>query len=124
MVSGIPVQVIRKPIKNLHLSVCPPDGHMRVAIPLHITDDNVRLAVISRLKWIKTQQASFQSQPRQSPREMVTGESHYVFGKRYRLEVIEQVIERRGRHEVVIKKQYFPTLCKPWNVQIESHPGP
>jgi predicted metal-dependent hydrolase len=99
MVGGIPVQVIRKPIKNLHLSVCPPEGHVRVAVPLHITDDNVRLAVISRLKWIKTQQASFQSQPRQSPREMVTGESHYVFGKRYRLEVIE----RCGRHEVVIK---------------------
>jgi predicted metal-dependent hydrolase len=99
MVSGIPVQVIRKPIKNLHLSVCPPDGHVRVAVPLRITDDNVRLAVISRLKWIKTQQSSFQSQPRQSPREMVTGESHYVFGKRYRLEVIE----RCGCHEVVIK---------------------
>jgi predicted metal-dependent hydrolase len=99
MVGGIPVQIVRKPIKNLHLSVCPPEGHVRVAVPLHITDDNVRLAVISRLKWIKTQQACFLSQPRQSQREMVTGESHYVFGKRYRLEVIE----RRGCHEVVIK---------------------
>lgn len=64
-----------------------------------MTDDSVRLAVISRLSWIKKQQASFQAQPRQSEREMVTGESHYVFGKRYRLEVIE----RRGRHEIVIK---------------------
>jgi predicted metal-dependent hydrolase len=68
-------------------------------VPLHITDDNVRLAVISRLKWIKQRQASFKAQLRQSAREIVTGESHYVFGKRYRLEVIE----RRGRHEVVIK---------------------
>ena len=99
VVSGIPVQVLRKPIKNLHLSVCPPDGHVRLAVPLHMTDDNVRLAVITRLRWIKQQQSSFQSQPRQSEREMVTGESHYVFGKRYRLEVIE----RRGRHEVLIK---------------------
>jgi predicted metal-dependent hydrolase len=98
-VGGISVQVFRKPIKNLHLSVCPPEGHVRVAVPLHVTDDNVRLAVISRLKWIKQQQASFKTQPRQSAREMVTGESHYFFGKRYRLEVIE----RRGRHEVVIK---------------------
>jgi len=64
-----------------------------------MTDDNVRLAVISRLSWIKKQQASFQAQPRQSEREMVTGESHYVFGKRYRLEVIE----RRGCDEVAIK---------------------
>ena len=99
VVSGIPVQVVRKPIKNLHLSVCPPDGHVRLAVPLHMTDDNVRLAVITRLSWIKKQQANFQAQPRQSEREMVTGESHYVFGKRYRLEVIE----RRGRHEVIIK---------------------
>ena len=99
VVSGIPVQVVRKPIKNLHLSVCPPDGHVRLAVPLHMTDDNVRLAVITRLSWIKKQQANFQAQPRQSEREIVTGESHYVFGKRYRLEVIE----RRGRHEVIIK---------------------
>jgi len=99
VVSGIPVQVVRKAIKNLHLSVCPPDGHVRLAVPLHMTDDNVRLAVITRLSWIKKQQANFQAQPRQSEREIVTGESHYVFGKRYRLEVIE----RRGRHEVIIK---------------------
>jgi len=93
------VQVVRKAIKNLHLSVCPPDGHVRLAVPLHMTDDNVRLAVVTRLSWIKKQQANFQAQPRQSEREIVTGESHYVFGKRYRLEVIE----RRGRHEVIIK---------------------
>jgi predicted metal-dependent hydrolase len=99
VVSGIAVQIVRKSIKNLHLSVCPPNGYVRVAVPLHMTDDNVRLAVISRLRWIKKQQASFQAQPRQSEREMVTGESHYVFGKRFRLEVIE----RRGCHEIVIK---------------------
>jgi predicted metal-dependent hydrolase len=99
IVGGIPVQVVRKPIKNLHLSVYPPNGHVRATVPLHVTNDNVRLAVISRLRWIKKQQASFQSQPRQSEREMVTGESHYLFGKRYRLEVIE----RRGRHEISIK---------------------
>jgi predicted metal-dependent hydrolase len=99
IVGGIPVQVVRKPIKNLHLSVYPPNGHVRATVPLHVTNDNVRLAVISRLRWIKKQQASFQSQPRQSEREMVTGESHYLFGRRYRLEVIE----RRGRHEISIK---------------------
>ncbi len=99
MVGGISVQVVRKPIKNLHLSVYPPNGHVRATVPLHVTNDNIRLAVISRLRWIKKQQAIFQAQPRQSEREMVTGESHYLFGKRYRLEVIE----RRGRHEISIK---------------------
>lgn len=95
----IPVQVARKPIKNLHLGVYPPAGHVKVSAPEHLTDDNIRLAVISRLGWIKKQQAQFQAQPRQSEREMVTGESHFFFGKRYRLEVVE----RRGRHEVVFK---------------------
>ena len=99
VVSGIPVQVVRKDIKNLHLSVYPPDGHVRVAVPSQMTDDNIRFAIISRLSWIKKQQVSFQAQPRQSKREMVTGESHYVFGRRYRLEVME----RWGRHEVTIK---------------------
>ena len=98
LVSGIPVQIVRKQIKNLHLSVYPPDGRVRVAVPQHLSDDNVRLAVISRLSWIKKQQAKFQAQPRQSAREMVTGESHYLFGKRYRLDVIE----RRGCHEIAI----------------------
>ena len=99
VISDISVQVVRKDIKNLHLSVYPPDGHVRVAVPSQMTDDNIRLAVISRLGWIKKQQTRFQAQPRQSKREMVTGESHYVFGKRYRLEVME----RWGRHEITIK---------------------
>lgn len=98
-IRDIPVQVVRKPIKNLHLGVYPPDGNVRVSAPEHLTDDNIRLAIVSRLSWIKKQQAKFQNQPRQSEREMVSGESHYVFGKRYRLEVIE----RRGRHEIALK---------------------
>lgn len=98
-VNNIEVQVVRKDIKNLHLAVYPPDGRVRVAVPLHITDDNVRLAVITKLSWIKKQQAAFKAQPRQSAREMVSGESHYFLGRRYRLEVIE----RHGHHEVVVK---------------------
>jgi predicted metal-dependent hydrolase len=98
-VSGIEVQVVRKRIKNVHLAVYPPNGRVRVAVPLHLTDDNVRLAVINKLGWIKKQQAIFQAQPRQSQREMVTGESHYIWGRRYLLDVVE----RAGKHEVVIK---------------------
>jgi predicted metal-dependent hydrolase len=73
--------------------VYPPDGHVRVE---HVTDDNVRLAVISKLCWIKKQQQDFKEQPRQSERQYISGECHYVFGKRYRLELIE----RDGTHEV------------------------
>ena len=98
-VNNIEVQIIRKPIKNLHLGVYPPNGRVRVAAPTHVTDENARLAVISKLGWIKKQQAHFQSQPRQSQREMVSGESQYVWGKRYLLEVAE----RPGKHSLVIK---------------------
>jgi predicted metal-dependent hydrolase len=111
VIRDISVQVVRKPIKNLHLGVYPPDGQVRVSAPEHLTDDNIRLAVISRLSWIRKQREAFQAQPRQSEREMVTGESHYVFGKRYRLEVIE----RRGRHEIVVKN--------PSTLQLFVNPG-
>ena len=82
------VDVVRKDIKNLHLAVYPPAGRVRVAAPLRMSDEAVRLAVISRLAWIKRQQAKFEGQERQSAREYVTGESHYFQGQRYRLNVV------------------------------------
>ncbi len=88
-VSGIKVEVVRKDIKNLHLGVYPPHGRVRVAVPLVVSDEAVRLAVIDKLGWIRRQKAKFAQQPRQSQREMVNGESHYFLGKRYRLSVHE-----------------------------------
>jgi predicted metal-dependent hydrolase len=89
-VSGIRVEVVRKPIKNLHLSVHPPDGRVRVSAPSHIDDEAVRLAIVSKLSWIRRHQQTFADQPRQSQREMVSGESHYFLGRRYRLNVTER----------------------------------
>ena len=83
------MDVVRKDIKHLHVGVYPPSGRVRVAAPLRIDDAAVRLAVISRLGWIRRKQAEFEQQDRQSQREFVTGESHYVEGRRYRLDVIE-----------------------------------
>ena len=88
-VGGLSVEVVRKDIKNLHLGVYPPHGRVRVAAPLVVNDEAVRLAVIGKLGWIRKQQARFEAQPRQSQREMVNGESHYFLGRRYRLRVIE-----------------------------------
>jgi hypothetical protein len=99
-VSGISVQVVRKDIKNLHLAVYPPDGQVRVAVPKHVSDDNVRLAVVQKLIWIKKQQQDFLDQPRQSEREYISGECHYFFGKRCRLELIE----RNGAPDVKLLK--------------------
>ena len=71
------------------VGVYPPNGRVRVAVPLRLDDDAVRLALISRLGWIRRQQAGFENQDRQSQREFVTGESHYFNDRRYRLDVIE-----------------------------------
>ncbi len=88
VVNGITIDVVRKNIKHLHLAVYPPEGRVRVAVPLLIDDEAVRLAVISRLSWIKRQQAKFLAQERQTVREYVSGESHYFQGRRYLLRVI------------------------------------
>ncbi len=88
-VSGIQVEVVRKDIKNLHLGVYPPSGRVRVAAPLVVSDEAVRLAVIGKLIWIRRQKTKFAHQPRQSQREMINGESHYFLGQRYRLRVHE-----------------------------------
>ena len=85
----MPVEVVRKDIKNLHVAVYPPAGRVRVATPLRLDDDAVRVAVISRLGWIRRQQARFADQVRESQRELTTGESIYFLGRRFRLEIIE-----------------------------------
>ncbi|SRR5258708_467189 len=87
-VNGLVVDVVRQNIKNLHLAVYPPAGRVRVAAPLRVNDEAVRLFTISRLSWIKRQQAKFAGQERQSAREFVSGESHYYQGHRYLLNVI------------------------------------
>ena len=95
-VAGIDVDVVYKDIKNLHIGVYPPMGRVRVAAPHQLDDEQVRLAVVHRLSWIKRHQLQLMSAQRQSIREMLTGESHYVWGSRYRL----KVIERPGRTHV------------------------
>ena len=82
------VDVVRKDIKNLHLAVYPPLGRIRVAVPLCVKDESVRLAVISRLPWINKQKSKLINQARESKREYVTGESHYFQGRRYRLNIV------------------------------------
>lgn len=89
-VRGIDVDVIYKDIKHMHIGVYPPLGRVRVAAPHRLDDERVRLAVIQRLPWIKERREQLRSATRQSTREMVTGESHYVWGVRRRMKVIER----------------------------------
>jgi len=115
-VSGLTVNVVRKDIKNLHLGVYPPEGRVRVAAPLRVDDEAVRLAVISKLAWIRRQQNRFQFQERQSAREYVFRESHYYFGQRYLMNIIEQ----KGPARVVVRNQTTIDLYIPKGADISK----
>ncbi len=88
-ISNIKIDVVRKDIKNIHLAVYPPTGRVRIAAPLQVNEDAVRLFASSKLGWIKKNQRKFEGQERLSPREYKNRESHYFQGKRYLLNVIE-----------------------------------
>jgi predicted metal-dependent hydrolase len=99
-IADLEVEVVRKDIKNLHVGVYPPAGRVRVAAPRSMADDPLRVAVASRLPWIRRKRKQIAAQPRQTPREMVDGEAHFVWGRRYRLRLIVDAarrdVERKG----------------------------
>lgn len=87
-VGDLTVEIDRKDIKNAHLGVYPPDGRIRVAAPLQMSNEAVRLLIISKIGWVKKQIKEFEEQERETKREYLAGESHYFFGKRYLLDII------------------------------------
>jgi predicted metal-dependent hydrolase len=89
MLGNIAVEVVLKDIKNIHLSVYPPEGAVRIAAPRRTKVDTLRVFAISKLAWIKQQQKKLREQARQTPREHVDRETHYVWGKRYQLALRE-----------------------------------
>jgi predicted metal-dependent hydrolase len=86
-IQDIEIEVIKKNIKNLHLSVLPPNGSVRISAPLSISDENIRLFAASKISWIRTQQNKFAIQLRHSEREFISGETIYIWGKQYYLQV-------------------------------------
>ncbi len=90
VISDIQIEVVRKDIKNLHLAVYPPQGKVRLATPMNFSDETIKLFTISKLGWIKKNQRKFIDQNREASRKYVSRESHYVFGKRYLLKIIEE----------------------------------
>lgn len=85
-ISGIPIEVCKKGIKNMHLYVKPPNGNVVVSAPLSMSDEAIERFVRTKTSWIKKQIAKFDNQPRQSEREYVSGETLYVWGKQYYLQ--------------------------------------
>lgn len=101
------IEVVRKEIKNIHLGVYPPHGRVRIAAPLSFDDESVRLFAVSKMAWVKRQQAKFQNQERQTEREYVSGESHYVEGRRY----LMNVIYGKSAPRVVLRSKTYIDLC-------------
>ncbi|HTF88727.1 MAG TPA: SprT family zinc-dependent metalloprotease [Planctomycetota bacterium] len=86
---GFALEVVRKDIKNVHLSVHPPSGRVRIAAPERMGLEVIRLYVITKLDWIRQQQGKLNEQEREGPREYLDRESHYVGGRRRLLKVVE-----------------------------------
>ena len=86
----IAVDVVLKDIKNVHLSVYPPTGRVRISAPKRMSVDTIRVYAVSKLDWIKQQQMRLREQERESRREYIDRESHYVWGRRYLLKVVEE----------------------------------
>jgi predicted metal-dependent hydrolase len=89
---GITVDVVQKDIKNVHLSVYPPNGRVKLSAPLRMSAETIRVFAASKIGWIKKQQAKLKGQEREPPREYLDRESHYVWGKRYLLKVVEDEV--------------------------------
>ncbi len=105
---NITIDVEQKDIKNIHLSVYPPNGSVKIAAPLRMDLDTIRVFAINKLQWIKKQQEAFRNQEREAPREYVSKESHFFLGKRYLLRVIEhdakpQVVVTHSKIELYVR---------------------
>ena len=109
-VNNVEIQVERKPIKNLHLSVYPPDGRVHVSAPLLYSDERIQLYINKKWAWITAKRAALTSFNIQSPREYVSGEAHYFMGQLYTLKV-----ERDGRfpQHVEIVGDYITVTVRP-----------
>lgn len=92
VVAGIQVTVTRKKIKNVHLSVYPPNGVVRMSAPLRMSDETLRVFLVAKVGWIRSQQKKLQDAQRESPREYIDRESHYLWGSRLLLKVKEEAV--------------------------------
>ncbi len=106
---NIEIEVEQKDIKNIHLSVYPPDGRVRIAAPSKMDLDTIRVFAISKLQWIKEQQESFRQQIREPEREYLERESHYFLGERYLL----KIIELNAAPKVEIDHKYIHLYIRP-----------
>lgn len=105
VVSGIPIEVQKKNIKNMHLQVKPPDGHVVISAPLSMNDKAIEVYARTNLGWVKKQIERFQEQPRSAKRQYVSGETMYIWGKQYFLTFIPDA--QKNSFEIVGNKVFL-----------------
>ncbi|MEX2368978.1 MAG: YgjP-like metallopeptidase domain-containing protein, partial [Candidatus Paceibacterota bacterium] len=115
-VSDIRVDVVKKDIKNLHLAVYPPTGRVRLSSPKSMKTESLRLFVISKLGWIKKHIRDMHTQIREPEREYIQGESHYVQGRRYLMNVIEEEAPPRV---LIRNKTYMDLYVRPGSDKVK-----
>lgn len=141
-IDDIEIEVEFKPIKNTHLSVYPPDGRVHVSAPDYLSEEDVQSYVVSKWDWVLKQRREIAEMPRQTEREYVSGENHFLFGSRYRLKVVEitsgqsciklqgdimlmQVRHQANRHTLIQEyyrsqlKDYIAELLEKWSKKLE-----
>ena len=97
-VGEIAIALTRKDVKHAHLSVHPPSGRVTLVAPNGTRSEVARAYAISKLGWIRDQQAKLRGQARETPRQFVERESHYLWGRRYLLTIGEEEAKPSIRH--------------------------
>jgi predicted metal-dependent hydrolase len=106
---NIVIDVEQKDIKNIHLSVYPPRGKVRISAPERMDLDTIRVFAISKLQWIRKQQEAFKKQERETEREYLSRESHYFLGERYLL----KIIKKDASPKIILKRNTIEMYIQP-----------
>lgn len=109
ILEDISVDVVKKGIRNMHLSVHPPDGRVRISAPLRMDMDTIRAFAISKLHWIRKHQNKIKNQERETPREFINRESHYYMGRRYLL----KITEHKALPKVELQHEFIEMYVRP-----------
>lgn len=116
IIGGLPIEIIRKSsLKNLYIRINPPEGNVTVSTPTELADEDIKLFIIKRLPEINKVREKMLSQERQSKREYVSGESHYLWGKPYRLQVVYD-----GKRHSIIKTPTKIIMTVPKGADIKT----
>lgn len=118
LTDDIQISIVQKAVKNIHLSVYPPQGEVKMVAPSYMNEESLKLYAISKLSWIKQERRKFQEQPRESQRLLIQQESVYLWGERYLLEVIHEVKRPKIVFDALTLKFYCP---KSYTIEQRTH---